>query len=160
MKASIDSAPPARRRGRDGSGGPGRREFVVQLLKFLVVGVLNTALQYVVFILLYGIGGINYLVASAVGYCLGMVNSYFLNRQWTFASVNDQILVEAMRFVAVNLVALGTNTGLLFLLVSVQSMQPQVAQLWAIVGSVTVNFVLNRFWTFGRIALPDRYRSG
>ena len=126
----------------------GRNEFVRQLFKFLIVGVLNTAIQYVVFVFLYSIAGINYLVASTAGYCLGMVNSYLLNRRWTFASGNVQILGEAIRFTAVNLAALGTNAGLLFLLVSIQNMQPQIAQLWAIAGSVIVNFVLNKFWTF------------
>lgn len=127
---------------------PHRREFVVQFSKFLAVGVLNTALQYGVFIVLFGIAGINYLVASIAGYCLGMVNSYFLNRRWTFASGNVRILDEAVRFATVNLAALGTNAGLLFLLVSVQNMRPQFAQLWAIAGSVSINFVLNKFWTF------------
>jgi putative flippase GtrA len=59
-----------------------------------------------------------------------------------------------MRFAAVNLLALGTNTGLLFLLVSTQNMQPRFAQLWALAGSVSVNFVLNRYWTFGQRLEP------
>ena len=119
-----------------------------QLIRFLLVGVVNTAIQYVVFVVLYEVTGINYLLASIAGYCLGVLNSYLLNRRWTFASANAQILPEAIRFTTVNLLALGANTGLLFVLVSTQGVRPRIAQLWAITASVGVNFILNKTWTF------------
>jgi putative flippase GtrA len=120
----------------------------VQFLKFLLVGILNTTIQYVVFWILLSVAGINYLLASVLGYCLGMINSYVMNRRWTFASKNPQVLSEGMKFIAVNLLALGTNMALLFFLVSLEHFRPQMAQLWAIAGSVAVNFALNRIWTF------------
>jgi putative flippase GtrA len=123
---------------------------VTQLFKFLMVGTLNTAIQYAVFSVLYGIVSVNYLIASTIGYCFGMANSYLLNRRWTFASDDPRILGEFTRFTAVNLAALGTNTGLVFLLVAIQHTRPPIAQLWAIVGSIAVNFLLNKFWTFSR----------
>ena len=129
---------------------PGQTELVPQLIRFLLVGVVNTAIQYVVFVLLYEVMGINYLLASIAGYCLGVLNSYLLNRRWTFASGNARILPEAVRFTTVNLLALGANTGLLFVLVSTQSMRPLIAQLWAITASVSMNFILNKTWTFRR----------
>jgi putative flippase GtrA len=135
---------------------PDRRELGPQVIKFLLVGLLNTAIQYLVFLTLYEIVRVNYLVASTAGYCLGILNSYVLNKRWTFASATGEILPEAMRFATVNLVALGTNTGLLFLLVSTQNMQPRFAQLWALASSVSVNFVLNRYWTFAQGAEPPR----
>lgn len=138
---------------------PDRRELGPQLVKFLLVGVLNTAIQYLVFLTLYEVVRVNYLVASTVGYCLGMLNSYFLNRRWTFASATAQIFPEAMRFVTVNLLALGTNTGLLFLLVSTHDMRPRIAQLWALAGSVSVNFVLNRCWTFSQRGITPENRT-
>lgn len=119
-----------------------------QLFKFLLVGILNTALQYVVFVALYSGAGVNYLAASVAGYCVGMVNSYLLNRRWTFASANTRVLGEAAKFLAVNAVALAANTAVLFLLVTMLGVRPQLAQLWAIAGSIAVNFCLNRYWTF------------
>jgi putative flippase GtrA len=57
-------------------------------------------------------------------------------------------MTELSRFVVVNLVSLGANLGLLYLLVSNGLMAPTWAQIVAIVGSTLVNFVLNKFWTF------------
>jgi putative flippase GtrA len=121
---------------------------MVQFVKFAVVGVLNSAIQYLVFLFLYSFTGTQYLLASIIGYVAGMTNSYILNRRWTFESRNQKLLTELSRFVAVNLVSLGVNLGLLYLLVSTRVMIPQRAQVVAIVGSTLVNFVLNKVWTF------------
>jgi putative flippase GtrA len=121
---------------------------MAQFIKFAIVGVLNSAIQYLVFWLLYSLAGTQYLLASIIGYIAGMINSYILNRKWTFGSRNQKLLAELSRFVAVNLISLGVNLGLLFLLVSTGVMAPQWAQLLAIAGSTLVNFVLNKVWTF------------
>lgn len=121
---------------------------MTQVLKFLAVGVLNTAIQYVLFIALYRVIGVNYLFASVIGYCAGMINSYLLNRNWTFASRNRRVLREAARFTVVNLAALCTNTALLYFFVTSLNFRPPIAQIWAIAGSLTINFLLNKFWTF------------
>jgi len=121
---------------------------MVQFVKFAVVGVLNSAIQYLVFLFLYSFTGTQYLLASIIGYVAGMTNSYILNRRWTFESRNQKLFTELSRFVAVNLVSLGVNLGLLYLLVSTGVMIPQWAQVVAITGSTLVNFVLNKVWTF------------
>jgi putative flippase GtrA len=121
---------------------------MVQFIKFAVVGVLNSAIQYLVFLFLYRFTGTQYLLASIIGYVAGMTNSYILNRRWTFGSRNQKRLTELARFVAVNLISLGVNLGLLFLLVSIGGMAPQWAQVLAIAGSTLINFVLNKAWTF------------
>jgi putative flippase GtrA len=121
---------------------------MAQFIKFAIVGVLNSAIQYLVFLFLYSLTGTPYLLASIIGYLAGMINSYILNRRWTFGSRNQKLFTELGRFVAVNLVSLGVNLGLLYLLVSTGVMIPQWAQIVAIVGSTLVNFVLNKVWTF------------
>jgi putative flippase GtrA len=128
--------------------GRGSKASMVQFIKFAIVGVLNSAIQYLVFLFLYSLGGTQYLLASIIGYVAGMINSYILNRKWTFGSRNQQLLTELGRFVAVNLISLGVNLGLLYLLVSTGVMVPQWAQVVAIAGSTLVNFVLNKIWTF------------
>jgi len=123
---------------------------MLQFIRFALVGVLNSAIQYLIFLFLYSLIGTQYLLASIIGYIAGMINSYILNRRWTFGSRSQKLLTELGRFVAVNLISLGVNLGLLFLLVSTGVMAPQWAQVLAIAGSTLVNFVLNKFWTFAR----------
>ena len=89
----------------------------VQFVRFCLVGVLNTAITYAVFFSLYHGLRLHYLAASAVGYLVGLANSYLVNRAWTFRGFSDGTGGEMARFVAVNAVALGANLGALRLLV-------------------------------------------
>ncbi len=54
------------------------------MVRFGLVGVLNTGLDFTVFVLLfYGLGW-PLLVANSLGYLTGLANSYLLNSRWTF----------------------------------------------------------------------------
>ena len=54
--------------------------------KFIMVGVLNTVINYGVFILLFIAFNLIYFVAGAIGFLSGAVSGFFLNRLWTFKS--------------------------------------------------------------------------
>lgn len=56
---------------------------MAKFLRFGLVGVLTTALAYVVFVGLIAIG-IGYIVASVAGWAAPMIVSYLLNRRFTF----------------------------------------------------------------------------
>src|ERR1700692_3924649 len=67
--------------------GPTRRLHVsvlVQFMKFGIVGVSNTLLTFAVYTLLLKVFGVWYLAASAIGFTVGAVNGFLLNRRWTF----------------------------------------------------------------------------
>ncbi len=119
-----------------------------QFIRFGIVGVLNTAVQFVVFSALFRLFSLPMLLASGIGYLAGIVNSYLLNRVWTFEVSNQRRTSEFMRFVAVNLVAMGVNLGVLKILVESRDLVPEVAQVLAIGSSLVVNFCGNKWWTF------------
>lgn len=121
---------------------------VVQFIKFGLVGVLNTALHFAVFYALYSLLGLYYLLASTIGYVAGLINSYILNRNWTFRSHDADQKREFARFIWVNLLSLGVNLVTLKALVVWVELRPEVAQLLAIILTLLANFVGNRFWTF------------
>ena len=56
-----------------------------QLVRFLVVGVGNTVLSFVVYRLLLAVGTW-YVVAAPLAFAAGAVNGYIFNRRWTFAA--------------------------------------------------------------------------
>ena len=59
---------------------------VVQFVKFGIVGVSNTLLAFAVYTVLLKVFGVWYLAASAIGFAVGAINGFLLNRRWTFAS--------------------------------------------------------------------------
>lgn len=118
-------------------------------LKFGTVGVLNTGItivSYMIFIFF----GINYLLANIFAYGLGVINSYFWNRNWVFkeSQKTNQQYVFVM-FLLVNLLTLGITTGILFILVQCFYIQEIIAQVLATGVGLIFNFLLNKTWTFG-----------
>ena len=55
----------------------------LQFVKFGLVGVINTLVDFLVFQVLNLLVGWTYL-AQIAGYCCGIVNSYLWNSNWTF----------------------------------------------------------------------------
>ena len=121
---------------------------IVQFVKFSIVGVLNTSIHYCSFYLLFHYLGVYYLLASAIGYTLGLINSFLLNKSWTFRVKQIQNSTAFMKFLAVNMVAFLTNLIALSLLTESYSIYPELAQVWAIALSLFVNFLGNKFWVF------------
>lgn len=120
----------------------------LQLLRFSVVGAVNTGIQFAVFMLLWRLGHVHYLAASGAGYACGLINGYVMNRRWTFESTDRNWQRGFAVFVAVNAVALGVNTAVLHVAVARAAANPVVGQFVAIAASLPINFLGNRLWTF------------
>ena len=57
-----------------------------KLLKFLIVGLINTIIGAGVMFLLYNLAHCGYWLASACNYIFGGICSYFLNKYFTFSN--------------------------------------------------------------------------
>lgn len=63
-----------------------KRTITKQALKFIIVGLISTAINYGVFFGLYATGTMGYIYASGVGYLSGMLFGFYYNRKYTFYS--------------------------------------------------------------------------
>jgi putative flippase GtrA len=121
---------------------PNARQFV----KFLLVGVMTTAINFAVFALLLA-NGVHYLPAATIAFVIATVNSYTFNRRWTFRAGAHRMSWLA-KFTAVQLVGLSINLLVLAGLVEWFGLPELLAQLLANCCVVMTNFVGNKFWTF------------
>jgi putative flippase GtrA len=122
------------------------RTVIGQWVRFAVVGAGNTLLSWVVYAVLVG-GGVHYLAASAVAFCVGAANSYVLNRRWTFNS-DGRCAPEMLRFCVVQGIGLGINLGLLYALVHGAEVHHLIAQVLVFPAASAVTFLLSRHWAF------------
>ena len=130
---------------------PGRRLHVpavlVQFVKFGIVGISNTLITFAVYTLLLKVFGVWYIAASAIGFVVGAINGFLLNRRWTFAGhVGDAF--TPVRWAVVQTAGLGLNLGLLYLLVHDAGVDELIAQALATVVVTISTFLVNRAWTF------------
>ena len=61
----------------------------IQLLKYGVIGVLNTLITLVTFYLLNTKLELSYGISNVTGYVLGVINSFLWNRNWVFKTKNN-----------------------------------------------------------------------
>lgn len=144
------------------------RNWQKQLIKFGLVGVLNTAVDFGVFNLLlfvtntrtgWGAGLIN-MVAILVA----AINSYFLNRNWTFAARVRERRIQFIRFGVAT--AFGMLVNSLTVVVVAEEVHTVIFSTYLIwnagkilgaLFSATSNFLLYRNWVFreeGKVAPP------
>lgn len=119
-----------------------------QFIKFALVGVINTTIHYTVFYTLYRYLGVYHLLASTSGFMLAVINSYMMNRYWTFNSSADDISQEFFRFFLISVFAFFVNLAGMFLLVEYLLVAPPLAQFLTIIITLIINFTFNRYWVF------------
>ncbi|HZL47864.1 MAG TPA: GtrA family protein, partial [Solirubrobacteraceae bacterium] len=120
---------------------------VAQFVKFGIVGVSNTLLTFAVYTLLLKVFGVWYLAASAIGFVVGAVNGFLLNRRWTFREhVGDAL--TPVRWTVVQGCGLLVNLGLVYTFVSAVGLDELVGQACATAIVVVGTFLANRAWTF------------
>lgn len=120
---------------------------LIPILKFGSVGIINTLIDLAVFTLLAALG-VSAVPAQIISYSCGVLNSYYMNRRWTFHK-ERRSSGQAMRFVAVNLAALAVTTVLLMILHTYTPFSLLVCKLIATVFSVGMNYIGTRYWAFG-----------
>lgn len=122
-----------------------------QFVRFLVVGLGNTAVSFISYRLLLAVST-PYLIAAFLGFSVGALNGYVFNRRWTFAAADT----TRARVLYVAVQAIGAiSTSLLVLLFHRGAELGKVAAYLVAIPPVTVcMFVANRVWTFAE--RPDR----
>lgn len=118
-----------------------------QLIRFCVVGASGYLVNLAVFSVCVHALDIHYVLAAIAAFCVAWTSNFIFNKFWTFQQHGLSALQQAMRYLAVSLVALGMNLVILELLVRAGA--PEVpAQAFAIAAVMPVNFLLNRRWSF------------
>lgn len=128
-----------------------------QLVKFVLVGVTNTFWDYALYILLTrGWVGfrLHFLAAQLIAFLGAVLNSYTLNKKWTFRDDDPRHHIQLSKFFVVNLVTLASYELLLYALVDRLMMFDLMAKAIALVPVTFWNFVANKYWTFRKQAEP------
>lgn len=131
---------------------------LMQFVKFGIVGVSNTVVSYVIyviFLLLFQKGkilaGIDYLVAQFIAFLLSVLWSFYWNRKYVFRADHEQVTwLRALlkTYLSYAFTGLFLNSVLSILWVQYLEIPKLVAPVANLLLSVPINFLLNKFWAF------------
>lgn len=123
------------------------------IIKFLLVGALNTLVGMAAIFLLYNLGKCSYWVSSATGYLAGGIVSFFLNKYFTFQNHERswrQVLRFAVNVAVCYLLAYGIAKPLALRALAGQTVniQENVAMLLGMCLYTALNYFGQRFFAF------------
>lgn len=124
------------------------KAFIMKFLKFCVVGVSGTVIDFGLTWLCKEIFKIPKFLANAIGFVVAATNNYILNRIWTWGSTNEQIGIEYTKFFFVSLIGLGLNTLILYIFNEKIKMNFYVSKVIATGFVMLWNFFANNYFTF------------
>lgn len=126
----------------------GRHSVVLgQLGRFSASGVVNTALGAST-ILIFTALGTHYFLANAMGYAVGLLTSFLLNKNWTFKAKSGRDTGELARFIAVFAVAYSVNIATVTIAIEVLRSNALAAQVVGIVFYTMISFVGMKYVVF------------
>jgi putative flippase GtrA len=118
------------------------------LLRYALVGLTSNIVLYLGYLLLTG-AGIGHKTAMTLLYTLGVIQTYILNRRWTFL-YRGEIPKSMLRYAASYAFGYLFNLIALFVLVDILTLRHQVVQAVLIVLVAAMVFLLQKFWVFRR----------
>ena len=129
-----------------------RTPLAFQFLKFGIVGVLNTVIDFSLLNLLHLVFKIPFLLANTISVSSSIVNSFVWNKYWTFQNREKEFGRQFIKFVILSLVGLGINDGILYLSVnflgSSAPLELNLSKIFASIFSMAWNFIAYKKWAF------------
>lgn len=140
--------PPPRGAAISATTSPERRDFALEIRRYLAVGVLNTAFTFIIFVASLYVLRLHYLVALTVAAVAGMILTYWLNFVWVFRpEFRLRFEDRFIKYLVTNVATLGANLVALSLVVEHTGLSPLYAQAGVMGAIVAVNFAAAKWWS-------------
>lgn len=120
--------------------------------RFVAVGCTNFVVSFTAFFLAYRYLPLDALdgrgaVANVVAYAAGMLNSFVLNRLWTFEA-EGRIAVHAVRFIVLNISTLAASTLIVYVLVDRMGFPELAVWLPLTLAILATHYLGMKHWAF------------
>jgi len=122
-----------------------------ELIKYLIIGVLTTALNYTIFALLVSVVKMDLHASNLIAWLAGVIFAYITNKLFVFESKSFKFQVlskEILSFGAARILSLLVEEVILYIFVDLLNMNKLIIKLIANVIVIIVNYVLSKFIIF------------
>jgi len=120
-----------------------------ELIKFGVIGALNTSVDFLIFLLFTQVFAVHYSISQVISYSMATVHSFLWSKFWTFKGEKKiPTTHQFARFCVTNGISMLSTLFGLFVLVDLAHMKVVVSKSMIIVLGLTINYVGYKFWAF------------
>ncbi|HCT9086699.1 TPA: flippase GtxA [Staphylococcus aureus] len=114
-----------------------------EILKFIIVGGINTLNYYVVYLLLLKLLHIEYMISHITGFLVAFVISYYLNCYFVYRV--KPTWRKFISFPITQIVNVSLQTVLLYVFVSWLNLPAEIAPFAGLVITISITFVLSKW---------------
>lgn len=116
----------------------------IQVIKYALVGLANTALTAIVIFGMMKMGADVY-PANAIGYIVGIIFSFIMNAQFTFSSSVSS--TKFLKFISVCTICYLFNIMAMRLFFALMPERIYTAQIVGMFFYTAIGFILNKYWS-------------
>jgi putative flippase GtrA len=125
-----------------------QEEVFIKFVKFGIVGTSGLVVDFGITWLSKEQLKIQKYLANALGFTFAASSNYYLNRIWTFNSINPEIALEFTHFIFIAIIGLAINTFILWLVLTRLKFNFYLSKFFAIMVVMLWNFFANLLFTF------------
>lgn len=114
-----------------------------EILKFIIVGGINTLKYYIVYLLLLKLLHIEYMISHITGFIIAFVISYYLNCYFVYRV--KPTWRKFISFPITQLVNVSLQTVLLYVFVSWLNLPAEIAPFAGLIITIPITFVLSKW---------------
>ena len=125
------------------------QKLLAQIMKFGVVGVIATVIDFGIMNLLhYGLG-LNILIANTSGFIVSLIFNYVASMKYVFAHKEGMSRREFIIFVVLSVIGLALNDGIVLALDAGLGLEANIAKICATALVMVYNFVTRKIFLEG-----------
>ncbi|HDG9920925.1 TPA: flippase GtxA [Staphylococcus aureus] len=114
-----------------------------EILKFIIVGGINTLNYYVVYLLLLKLLHIEYMISHITGFLVAFVISYYLNCYFVYRG--KPTWRKFISFPITQIVNVSLQTVLLYVFVSWLNLPAEIAPFAGLIITIPITFILSKW---------------
>ena len=119
-----------------------------KFIKFGITGVINTAVDLAVYSFCLEILKFDIKLAQPAGQCAAIVNSYLMNKNWTFEKREKYSLSEILKFLLVNGGSIFINILGVYVFHDVLGVNEYICKIPIAAVTIIINYFGNKFFVF------------
>ncbi|MCD8821387.1 GtrA family protein [Staphylococcus gallinarum] len=115
----------------------------LEIIKFIIVGGINTIDYYIVYLFLLKILGLNYLISHLTGFIVSFIISYYLNCYFVYKVTPTW--KKFIQFPITQVINMGMQTLLLYIFVQWFQVSSVIAPFVGLIITIPITFILSKY---------------